>query len=33
MATYRSGADIKYGSFAAETPSQAEEARRAAQER
>ena len=33
MATYRSGADIKYGSFAAETPSEAEEARRAAPER
>jgi len=30
VATYRSGAEIKYGSFAAETPS---EARRAAQER
>jgi dihydrofolate reductase len=33
MATYRSGAEIKYGSFAAETPSEAEVARRAAQER
>jgi dihydrofolate reductase len=33
MATYRSGAEIKYGSFAAETPSEAELARRAAQER
>jgi dihydrofolate reductase len=32
MATYRSGAEIKYGSFAAETPSEAELARRAAQE-
>jgi dihydrofolate reductase len=31
-ATYRSGAEIKYGSFAAETPSEAELARRAAQE-
>ena len=31
-ATYRSGADIKYGSFAAETPSEAEVARRATQE-
>jgi dihydrofolate reductase len=30
--TYRSGAEIKYGSFAAETPSEAELARRAAQE-
>jgi dihydrofolate reductase len=30
MATYRSGAEIKYGSFAAETPSEAELARRAA---
>ena len=29
MATYRSGAEIKYGSFAAETPSEAELARRA----
>jgi hypothetical protein len=33
MATYRSGAEIKYGSFAAEIPSEAELARRAAQER
>jgi dihydrofolate reductase len=33
VATYRSGAEIKYGSFAAETPSEAEVARRAAQER
>jgi dihydrofolate reductase len=33
MATYRSGAEIKYGSFAAETPSETELARRAAQER
>ena len=33
MATYRSGAEIKYGSFAAEEPSEAEEARRVAQER
>jgi dihydrofolate reductase len=33
MATYRTGADIKYGSFAAEEPSEAELARRAAQER
>ncbi len=33
IATYRSGAEIKYGSFAAETPSEAELARRAAQER
>ena len=32
MAAYRSGADIKYGSFAAEAPSEAEAARRAAQE-
>ncbi|MDQ4131051.1 MAG: dihydrofolate reductase family protein [Actinomycetota bacterium] len=32
MATYRSGAEIKYGSFAAETPSEAEVARRAGQE-
>jgi len=31
-ATYRSGAEIKGGSFAAETPSEAELARRAAQE-
>jgi hypothetical protein len=30
MATYRSGAEIKYGSFAAETPSEAELARRGA---
>jgi dihydrofolate reductase len=33
MATYRSGAEIKGGSFAAETPSEAELARRTAQER
>jgi dihydrofolate reductase len=33
MATYRSGAEIKYGSFAEETPSEAERARRAAQAR
>ena len=33
MATYRSGAEIKGGSFAAEAPSEAELARRAAQER
>jgi dihydrofolate reductase len=33
MATYRSGAEIKYGSFAAEAPSEAEPARRAAQQR
>jgi dihydrofolate reductase len=33
MASYRSGAEIKYGSFAAETPSEAELERRAAQER
>jgi dihydrofolate reductase len=33
MATYRSGAEIKYGSFAAETPGEAELARRATQER
>ena len=33
MATYRTGAEIKYGSFAAETPSEGEVARRAAQER
>jgi dihydrofolate reductase len=33
MATYRGGAEIKGGSFAAETPSEAELARRAAQER
>jgi dihydrofolate reductase len=32
-ATYRSGAEIKYGSFAEETPSEEELARRAAQER
>ena len=32
MATYRSGAEIKGGSFAAKTPSEAELARRAAQE-
>jgi dihydrofolate reductase len=32
-ATYRSGAEIRYGSFAQETPSEAELARRAAQER
>ena len=32
MATYRSGAEIKYGSFAAESPSEAELARRAGQE-
>ncbi|MGH2990136.1 MAG: dihydrofolate reductase family protein [Solirubrobacterales bacterium] len=32
-ATYRTGAEIKSGSFAAETPSEAELARRAAQER
>jgi dihydrofolate reductase len=31
MATYRSGAEIKYGSLAAEEPSEAEEARRVAQ--
>lgn len=31
-ATYRTGAEIKYGSFAAEEPSEAELARRAAQE-
>jgi dihydrofolate reductase len=31
-ASYRSGAEIKYGSFAAETPSEAELARGAAQE-
>jgi hypothetical protein len=29
----RSGAEIKYGSFAAETPSEAEQTRRARQER
>jgi dihydrofolate reductase len=33
MATYRSGAEIKYGSFVDETPSEAERARRAAQAR
>jgi dihydrofolate reductase len=33
VATYRSGAEITYGSFAAETPSEAELARRAGQER
>ena len=33
MATYRGDAEIKYGSFAAESPSEAELARRAAQER
>ena len=33
MATYRIGGEIKYGSFAAEKPSEAEVARRAAQER
>ncbi len=33
MGTYRTGAEIKGGSFAAETPSEAELARRAAQER
>jgi dihydrofolate reductase len=33
MATYRSGAEIKGGSFASETPSEAELARRTAQER
>jgi dihydrofolate reductase len=33
VAYYRSGAGIKYGSFAAETPSEAEQARRAAQDR
>jgi dihydrofolate reductase len=33
MAIYRSGGDIKYGSFVAEEPSEAELARRAAQER
>ena len=32
MATYRTGAEIKSGSFVAETPSEAELARRAAQE-
>jgi dihydrofolate reductase len=33
VATYRTGAEINYGSFAAETPSAAELERRAAQER
>jgi dihydrofolate reductase len=33
IATYRTGADIRYGSFAAETPSEAELQRRAAQQR
>jgi len=33
IATYRSGAAIRYGSFALETPSEAEQARRAKQER
>jgi dihydrofolate reductase len=33
MATYRTGAEIKYGSFASEEPSEAETERRAAQER
>jgi dihydrofolate reductase len=33
MATYRTGAEIKGGSFVSETPSEAELARRAAQER
>jgi dihydrofolate reductase len=33
MATYRTGAEIKGGSFVPETPSEAEMARRAAQER
>ena len=33
MASYRTGAEIKYGSFVPETPSEAELARRAAQER
>jgi hypothetical protein len=32
IATYRPGADIKYGSFAADEPSEEEQARRAAQE-
>ena len=32
MTTYRSGVEINYGSFASETPSEAELARRAAQE-
>ena len=33
IAAYRTGAEIKYGSFVPETPSEAELARRAAQER
>jgi dihydrofolate reductase len=33
IATYRSGAEIKSGSFVPETPSEAELARRATQER
>jgi dihydrofolate reductase len=33
IATYRTGAEIKGGSFVPETPSEAELARRAAQER
>jgi len=33
FATYRSGTEIKYGSFAAESPSEAELARRDAQGR
>jgi hypothetical protein len=33
IATYRSGAEIKSGSFVPEQPSEAELARRAAQER
>ena len=33
IATYRTGAEIRYGSFAADAPSEAELARRAAQER
>jgi hypothetical protein len=33
MAIYRSGAEIKYGSLAAKRPSDAELARRAAEER
>ena len=33
IATYRTGAEIKYGSFVPDTPSEAELARRAAQER
>ena len=32
IAAFRSGAEIRYGSFAAETPSEAELARRSAQE-